>query len=169
MTQQKKTETFEVGELPDLNPDDRVFVEGLLAGKSASDAYRAAFNTDHMQQNSIWTCASRLRHSAKVSLWLQAARMANLGSATVTLGSHLQELERLRELAAATGNYGAAVNAEVSRGKAAGHYVEKIQDVTRENDVASTLKDIAAISPDLARELASQHGVPWNNEQATKH
>ena len=170
MAQQKKTDTFQIGDLEDLDESERVFVEGILAGKSASDAYRAAYNTEHMQQNSIWTCASRLRNSDKVSSWLQAARMAHLGSARLTLDSHMQELERLRELAAATGNYGAAVQAEQLRGKAAGHYVEKFEDVTKGTDPVDTLKEIARHSPDLAQQLAQANNIPWKSDEgATKH
>lgn len=169
MTQQKKTDAFEIGNLEDLTPKQLGFVRGILDGKTASDAYRSAYDCSDMMQETIWAEASRLRHDPKVAAWLTAARTANLGSITVTLGGHLQELERLKEIAIQTGNVGAAVNAEVSRGKAAGHYVEKIQDVTRENDVATTLKEIAAVSPDLAQQLASQHGIQWDNDKATKH
>jgi phage terminase small subunit len=168
MTQQKKTDTFEVGELEDLTPKQLGFVSGILAGKTASDAYRSAYDCSNMLQETIWAEASRLRHDPKVAAWLTAARTANLGSVTVTLGGHLQELERLKEIAIQTGNVGAAVNAEVSRGKAAGHYVEKIANVTAENDVAETLRQIASIDPDLGNAVAAKYGLTIDKE-ATKH
>lgn len=170
MAQQKKTDTFEVGDLPELTDQQQNFVRAILEGKTASDAYRSAYDTENMQPNSIWVAASRLRSNANVALWLTAARTANLGSAKVTLEGHLQELERLREIALGTGNVGAAVQAEQLRGKAAGHYVDKIEDVTRDNDPVSTLKEIHAVSPDLAKQLAAQHGIAWTaGEGATKH
>lgn len=170
LAQQKKTDTFEVGDLEDLTPKQSAFVKGILEGKTASDAYRAAYDCSEMLPETIWAAASRLRHDSKVAAWLTAARTSNLGSATVTLNGHLQELERLRELAAATGNYGAAVQAEQLRGKAAGHYVEKFEDVTKGSDPVDTLKEIARHSPDLAQQLAAANNIPWKaDEGATKH
>lgn len=168
MTQQKKTEAYEVGELPDLTVQQSEFVRHVLAGQTASDAYRNAYNTENMLDSTIWAEASRLRHNQNVAAWLAAAKMAKLGTATVTLADHLQELESLRELGKATGNIGAAVNAEVSRGKAAGHYVDKVADVTKESDLAATLKEIAAINPDIARQLAERDGIDFE-AGATKH
>lgn len=170
MAQQKKTDQFEVGELPELTPQQSEFVRHVLAGKSKSDAYRLAYNTENMQVNTIWARASELSHNSKVEVWLTAARTANMGAGMVTLESHLSELERLREIALKTGNVGAAVNAEVSRGKAAGLHVDKIQDITRENDVVGTLREIAQYSPELAADMAAKHDIPWQaDEGATKH
>lgn len=82
----------------------------------------------------------------------------------------MQELERLKEIAVNTGNVGAAVQAEQLRGKAAGHYVEKFEDVSKANDPVDTLKEIARHSPDLAQQLASANNIPWKaDEGATKH
>lgn len=173
MPQQKKTEAFDVGELPDLTEQQMAFVKGVLDGQSASDAFRAAYNCENTLPESVWAMASRLRHNVKVVAWLDAARMAKLGSARLTLDNHMQELERLRELAVKTGNYGAAVQAEQIRGKVAGHHIERIEDVTQPRDPVQTLKEIAAASPDgpdIAARLAAQYRIPWTaDEGATKH
>lgn len=172
MAQRKLTEPQDTAaiDLPDLTDQQARFVEGLLKGMSASDAYRSAYDTANMQPSSIWVAASRLKDNANVALWLAQARKNGLGAATVSLEGHLQELERLKAIAIETGNVGAAVQAEQLRGKAAGHYVEKHQDVGQSTDVTSTLKDIEKINPDLAAQLAAQHGIPWNvDEGATKH
>jgi phage terminase small subunit len=173
MAQNKKTGEFQVEDLPDLTPMQSKFVEGLLAGKTASDAYRAAYSTENMQEASIWALASRLRHDVKIASWLTAARMAKLGTAKVTFDDHQQELERLREISVKTGNLGAAVQAELARGKASGHYVDKIDVTRREADPVSTLRQIATHSPDLARELAAANNIPWQDidadNRATKH
>jgi phage terminase small subunit len=167
MPQNQKSDAFRVGELPDLTSQQEAFVKGILDGKTASDAYRAAYDCSQMLANTVWASASRLRHHHKVDAWLQAARLAKLGTAKVTLDDHLTELERLREMAAASGNYGAAVNAEVSRGKAAGHYVERVANVTAENDVMATLKEIATIDPTIGEALAAKYGITIDT--ATKH
>jgi hypothetical protein len=143
-------------DLPDLTDQQRAFVEGLLAGKTASDAFRAAYDTSNMQQNTIWAAASRLRADSKVDAWLSAARQAHLGQGTVTLEGHIRELDRLKEIAIKTGNVGAAVQAEQLRGKAQGHYVERM-DVTHHNSDA-LLDEIRQLSPELAEQLgATEH------------
>jgi hypothetical protein len=157
----------EAERLPELTPQQLEFVNGLLAGKTASDAYRAAYDCSQMQASTVWANASKLRTHTKVATWLRAARVAHLGSATLTLETHLRELERLRELALKTGNIGAAVQAEQLRGKAAGHYVEQYADVS--HDPIATLDELAKHDPDLARRLADAHGITWNGDGKAIH
>lgn len=158
-----KPEMANAENLPELTAQQMEFVRHLLEGKTATDAYRAAYNTSNMLANTIWSAASNLRHDAKVATWLTAARTANLGSAKVTLEGHVAELERLREIALSTGNVGAAVQAEQLRGKAAGHYVEQVRDVT-DIDPMKTLEQIALHSPELARKLAEDEGIAWGTQ-----
>lgn len=151
--------------LPNLTPQQMQFVEGLLGGKTATDAYKAAYDCSSMGANSIWVEASRLRANSNIALWLSMARQAHLGAGILTLEGHLRELDRLKELCINGKNYGAAVQAEQLRGKASGHYVEQFRDLT-DDDPLKTLTAIAAIDPELARRLAALDGIPW---QATRH
>ena len=155
--------------LPDLTPQQQEFVRQLLAGKTGADAYRAAYDTSNMLTNTVIAAASRLRSDANVSAWLAAGRKAHLGTAVLTRDAHMAELERLRELALESGNIGAAVAAEQTRGKVAGHHVERVMELPA--DPADTLKTIAEHQPDLAAQLAAAHGIPWNalTDRATKH
>lgn len=150
----KITDGEEKEDLPELTEQQRNFVEGILAGKTASDAYRAAYDCSNSMDRTVWANASRLRNDADVAAWLSAARKAGLGRATVTLEGHISELERLREIALDTGNVGAAVQAEQLRGKAAGHYVDQVRDLTE--DPQKTLREIAElIGDEAASKLAS--------------
>jgi hypothetical protein len=146
-------------DLPELTSQQQAFVERLLAGDSASDAYRASYNAGGMTPASIWVASSRLARDAKVTLWLQASRIAGLGSASITLGQHLRELERGREIAYAEGIPGAAIQAERYRGEAAGLYVERLEVTDRRSDPLATLRRIAEHSPALAQALADQYGL----------
>jgi phage terminase small subunit len=152
-------------DLPELTPQQQLFVDSLLRGKTATDAYREAYDCSGSGKNTVWVEASRLRHNPNIALWLAAARKAGLNRAAVTVEGHLAELDRPKEIALETGNVGAAVQAEQLRGKASGHYVEQFRDVTR--DPVDMLKEIASLSPDLASTLAREHGIPW--QQETKH
>lgn len=160
----KLTDALEEGEeLPDLTDQQMRFVEGLLAGKSASDAYRESYNTINCTDRTIWAAASRLRADCKVAAWLSAARKAGLGRAAVTLEGHLAELERLREIALETGNVGAAVQAEQLRGKASNHYSENVN--LKVNDPTNVLDEIRKLNPSLADQLASEHlGTEYHGE-----
>jgi hypothetical protein len=161
---------IEAEELPELTPQQQEFVRHILAGKTASDAYRLAYNTENMLTRTVWAEASRLRNDQKVSAWLAVARKAHLGTAVLTKDQHMQELERLREIALRSGNVGAAVQAEQIRGKVAGYHVDRVQDVTDKTDIVGTLREIAEHSPELAASLAAQHGIAWKaDEGATKH
>lgn len=164
MSRRKLTDALEDGEeLPDLTDQQMHFVECLLAGKSASDAYRAAYNTQNCTNRTIWAAASRLRADCNVATWLSAARKAGLGRAAVTLEGHVAELERLREIALETGNVGAAVQAEQLRGKASGHYTENLRlEVT---DPVNILDQIRKENPALADMLANEHmGAEYHGE-----
>lgn len=147
--------TDQPDDLPDLTAQQRKFLEGILAGKTSSDAYRAAYDCSQSQNNTVWVEASKLRAHPDVALWLSAARKAGLGRATVTLEGHISELERLREIAIDSGNVGAAVQAEQLRGKASGHYTENL-NVTY-SDPTDILDEIRKLDPDLATQLAGQH------------
>lgn len=157
-------------DLPDLTAQQMEFVRHILAGKTASDAYRAAYDTSEMLTKTVWAEASRLRSHPGVTAWLAAARKAHLGTAVLTKEAHMQELERLREIALDSGNVGAAVQAEQLRGKVAGHHIEKVQDVTDRTDTHRTLDEIAAHAPDLAASLAAANGIEWKPSQGqTRH
>jgi len=149
-------------DLPELTQQQYAFVAAVLSGKSGADAYRTAYDCTSMSPNAVWVEASRARSHPKISLWLAQARKAGLGAAVVTLQGHIQELERLREVALETGNVGAAVQAEQLRGKASGHYVERYADVT-ETDPMRALEEIDKLNPTLASELAKQHGIQWKH------
>lgn len=160
----KLTDALEEGEeLPDLTDQQMRFVECLLAGKSASDAYRESYNTANCTDRTIWAAASRLRADSKVATWLSAARKAGLGRAAVTLEGHLAELERLREIALETGNVGAAVQAEQLRGKASNHYSENINLTHKAPE--NVLDEIRKLNPALADQLANEHlGAEYHGE-----
>lgn len=160
----KLTDALDEGEeLPELTHQQMRFVECILAGMSASDAYRTAYDCAQSQNNTIWANASKLRSDANVAQWLSAARKAGLGRAAVTLEGHLAELERLREIALETGNVGAAVQAEQLRGKASNHYTENVNHTF--NAPENVLEEIRKLNPALADQLANDHlGAEYHGE-----
>lgn len=164
MARRKITDGIDVetDDLPDLTPQQMKFVEGLVAGKTASDAYRLAYDTSNYSQNAIWVDASRLKSHPKVRLWLDALQAAGFTKISCTRDEHLSELERLRNVAEKEGNLGAAVQAEQLRGKVAGHYVERIEASVEPTNHADRLRKYAQDRPDMApliEAIAAKHGL----------
>lgn len=170
MAARKITDMIDASELPDLTGQQQEFVRHILSGKTASDAYRAAYDCSNSSQNTVWCEASKLRNDPSVAQWIAAGRKAHLGTAVLTRDMHLQELERIKELAIESGNLGAAADCEKTRGKVAGHHIDRIEDITQRSDPLAILKEIAVHSPAYAAELARQQGIEWGaDDRATKH
>lgn len=117
-------------DLPDLTPQQQEFVVGLLRGLSATEAYKVAYGCEGWSRAAIQVKASKLRHKAMIGVWLRAAKIGALEHNVLTLAQHVAELDAIAEEAKAAGNFGAAVNALVNKGKAAGLYVERHMDMT---------------------------------------
>lgn len=155
MPSAKRALPIEAGaDLPDLTPQQMHFVEGILAGKTASDAYRDAYDCSNSKPTTVNAEASRLRAHPNIATWIAEARKAHLGKAVLTVDEHMLELARLREIAIERDALNAAVSAEHLRGKVAGHYTERIE-VTR-NDPASLLAQIERIDHTIAKRLAER-------------
>lgn len=109
-----------------LTPKQEAFCLAYVETGSAVEAYRRAYKPTSTNANSIKATAGRtvvLQHIKARIAELQAPAAKKVG---LTLESHLLELEKLRDKADQATDYGAAIRAEVARGKAAGLYVEKI-------------------------------------------
>lgn len=95
---------------------------------NAAEAYRQAYpKSQKWQDQSVWAKASAALKADKVSIRVSKLRQEAQAKTIITLESHLNELELLREMAKEQGNINAAIQAEVSRGKAKGLYVTKVE------------------------------------------
>lgn len=110
-----------------LTPKQENFCHAYLETGSASSAYRAAYNTQRMKDETVWVNASQLLNKAKVALRIAELKAPALESTQLTVESHLAQLTELRDQAIAVGKMAAAVRAEELRGKVAGFYTEKAQ------------------------------------------
>ena len=161
MNSHAKIESSE-DQLPLLTPKQAAFVEALLQGKTASDAYRLAYNCEHMSHGAISVEASRLRRSPKISLWLHHYQRIGADAARMTMELHLAELARARELAIAQNQIAAGVQAEHYRGKAAGLYNDRLRLTVGPSD-AELIKTIEEL---LGKETAEAIGAGLNGDLA---
>jgi hypothetical protein len=135
------------------------FVNALLEGKTASDAYRGAYDCENMSQEAVWVEASRLRRSPKISLWLRHFQRMGMDSARVTIEAHLSELARARELALELGQAAAAVQAEHCRGKAVGLYEHRFRVSASISDAELVKAIDNLLGAEVAKALDTQLGV----------
>jgi phage terminase small subunit len=97
---------------------------------NASDAYRAAYEAEKMKDETIWRSAHDVLKNPKVSARIDELRAPVAERVRITLESHLDEMQRLKDLALQKDNINAALTAEMGRAKAAGLYVTKVESKT---------------------------------------
>lgn len=111
--------------LSELTPKQEAFCVAYIKSGNASEAYRLAYDAANMSESSVNVEASNLIRNPKLAPRLAELRASVAESSNVTLRSHLADLLWLREMAAKDGKYGAAVQAEMARGKVIGLYIER--------------------------------------------
>lgn len=116
--------------LTDLTDKQYKFLLAVIEGKGDVEAYRQVYKADKMRDPACSIEAFRLRTSPKMSAIIEALRLEGVWQAIDNRQAHLQRLRQLAARAEKTGNYGAAVNAEVNAGKVEGHYIERRENVT---------------------------------------
>jgi len=112
--------------MSDLTPKREAFANAVASGMTQADAYRHAFNAGKMKDTTIHVKASELMADGRVKVRVAELRKPIAIKAQMTLESHLEDLQKLRNMAVKEKQYSAAITAETNRGKAAGLYVERI-------------------------------------------
>lgn len=102
------------------------FCAAYIETNNQTEAFRRAYDTSRMSEATIKATAHKTMKSKRVMARIAELRAPAAKAASITLEKHLKDLERLRDKADKATDYGAAIRAEVARGKAAGLYVEKI-------------------------------------------
>lgn len=111
----------------ELTPKQEAFAQAVVSGKSQSDAYRIAYKVrPGTKPSSINVAASKLMADPNISQRVEELRIPVAKKAQITLESHLEDLLRLRNMAAKEKQYSAAITAEVARGKASGVATDKL-------------------------------------------
>lgn len=108
-----------------LTPRQTAFCGFIVEGDDQTEAYRKAYKCPDASIKSITERASRLMRNSNISAMIAGLRVPVVERLQMSLESHLTELASLRDAARAKEQFSAAISAEVSRGKAAGFYVER--------------------------------------------
>lgn len=103
-----------------LSPKQARFVAEYLKDQNATQAaIRAGYSKHTAAQQ-----GSRLLMNVEVAAAVGKSQTKVAARAEVTLQGHLTDLKRLRDAASRKGQFGAAITAEVARGKVSGFHVE---------------------------------------------
>ena len=108
-----------------LTQKQESFCLAYIETGNASEAYRQVYDTGKMKPETINRNAKALMDDSKITARLDELRAPAREAAQLTLEKHLATLADLRDKATENGMYGAAVTAEVARGRAAGLYIER--------------------------------------------
>lgn len=109
-----------------LTPKQERFAQEVASGKTQADAYRAAFDVGvNTKSATVIKRAGELMRDGSISGRVAELREPIAKKAQITLESHLEDLQRIRDAAIEAKQYSAATSAEIARGKASGVHVER--------------------------------------------
>jgi phage terminase small subunit len=110
-----------------ITPKQEKFCQEYLKCGNASEAYRLSYNISNMKPQSVNRAAKQLLDNTKIASRIKEIQAPALQETHLTLVSHLNELQRLKEFAEDLQKPASAIKAEELRGKAAGLYTEKYE------------------------------------------
>lgn len=143
-----------------LTQKQESFCVAYIETGNASEAYRRAYDATQMLPATVNRRAVDLMDDAKIVARLKELRQPAVENAQITLESHLAKLAELRDAALKKGDFGAAIRAEIARGRAAALYVEKV-----EVEHKMTLADLIEAAGE--RRKREGHG-PWLGERGAQ-
>ena len=125
-----------------LTPKQEVFAQAVASGKSQSDAYRAAYKVGaNTKPETVNQAASRIMADSNVAARVAELRKPIAEKAQMTLESHLRDLMMLRNMAGKEKQIGAAITAEIARGKAAGVHVERSESLVTTRELPASVDE----------------------------
>lgn len=117
---------------PDLTPKQAAFVREYVKCGNASEAYKLAYDSRNMQDDTIRRRASELLGHSDIGAAITAIQARAAERVGITLAAHLERLEHLSNVAESLEQIGTSVKAEELRGKVSGLYVERVEHSSQE-------------------------------------
>jgi len=151
-----------------LQPTQELFALSVVEfGGNLSKAYKCVFGED--VEGATAKGAMLMKDPAVLARVNQLTAAIN-EQALISVGSHLNELAVIRDLAKAQGAYKVAMEAEVNRGKVAGFYVNKENAPPPPSVPAATqLNELAGRLVGLLSTARSQNGETVDVEAREVH
>ncbi len=139
--------------MPALTDKQDKFARLVARGESYAAAYRAAYDAENMVDATVYSRASELMADSKIAVRVDELRDAGAKKAGITVESALAELDELMTEARKDKTHGAAVRASELKGKLAGLYVEKTEDVSQNMSDEDLARSIAGDDEGPAYEI----------------
>lgn len=159
--QNQKTESYQIPDnLPILTPEEETYRDELYLGTNQVEAYRKAYGAEGYSLPALQVRACRKAADPKIQAHLRAMQSVAVAKSALSSLECVADEMAFAQRAENAGNYGAAGAARDRRNKLLGHYTEKL-DVTV-TDIADELKELAKISPELAKAYADKEGITWH-------
>ena len=139
-----------------LTPKQEKFCQHVASGTSLKES---AVLAGYSNNNAARAGAFLANHEPLVKARIQELQNRGAARATLTLSKHLDNLEQLRDKAISNNAFGAAVTAEINRGKAAGLYVDR-KELTVNKTSDMTKLDIIKRIQELHKESGGILPIP---------
>ena len=117
-----------------LTPKQEKFCQGIVSGLNQSDAYRAAYNCEGMQPETINNNAYKLTQDNDIATRIEALRIPIAERIGMGLEAYLNEMLSLKNIALSSEDTGQAIKAHELLGKCLGYYVTKTELTGRNGD-----------------------------------
>ena len=112
-----------------LTPKQEKFCQNIVKGMSQADAYRDAYNTENMKEESIWTCSCRLMNDVKVMSRVKELTEATVKDIKYEIEDCFRETDEILQLAKMTDNLQIMLKAVEQKGKLKGLFKDKDTNV----------------------------------------
>lgn len=155
----------DIPDMTGLTAKQTAFVEGVLTGKTGSQAYRDAGYSPNMSNARVTEQVKRLKQHPRISAVLTDFQLRIAEKVDLSVEAHIKELSELAIQAKGLKQINAAVRAVELKGKVAGHYVERIRQEPAPQ-VADAQKTVLQVISELlgdeqAAIAAAKMGVEW--------
>ena len=119
-----------------LTAKQEAFCLLVVEGVKITDAYRQAYGVGNRKPETVRRAAVKVDQMPAVQARIAELKAPAIERAQLTYEAHLERLRMLSEAAESKGQFGPAITAEISRGKAAGFYVEKVDHSSKDGSMS---------------------------------
>lgn len=112
-----------------LTPKQERFCQNIAKGMSQADAYRDAYNTENMKEETIWSASCRLMNDCKVTARVKELTAEAVKGIKYEVEDCFRETDEILQLAKMTDNLQIMLKAVEQKGKLKGLFKDKESNV----------------------------------------
>lgn len=112
-----------------LTPKQEKFCQNIVKGMSQADAYRDAYNTENMKDETVWSASCRLMNDCKVTARVKELTEITVKDIKYEIEDCFRETDEILQLAKMTDNLQIMLKAVEQKGKLKGLFKDKDTNV----------------------------------------